>query len=193
MNPRFFKTSADFREWLDQNHESLKELWVGYYKKGSGKPSISYPESVREALCFGWIDGLRKSIDEHSYKIRFTPRRPTSIWSNVNINYVEELKKLGLMEPAGLKAYAVRDPKKSGIYAFEREAVELSEPLVKKFRANKRAWNFFQAQPPYYRTTCVYWIMSAKKEETQQRRLERIINSSAAGIRLGNETGSAKK
>jgi uncharacterized protein YdeI (YjbR/CyaY-like superfamily) len=193
MYPRFFKTAADFRKWLDENHESVQEQWVGYYKKDSGKPSISYPESVREALCFGWIDGLRKSIDADSYKIRFTPRRPKSIWSNVNIKYVEELKKLGLMKPAGLKAYSIRDPKRSGIYAFEREAMTLSEPLEKKFRANKAAWKFFEAQPTYYRTTCVYWIMNAKREETQQRRLERIIKCSAAGLRVGDDADADKK
>ncbi len=193
MNPRYFKTSAGFRRWLSENHAAVTELWVGFYKKGSGKGGITYHEAVRQALCFGWIDGVRKSVDENSYVNRFTPRKARSTWSLINIKHVEELKKLGLMEPAGLKAFAARDPNKSGVYSFERAALKLTPAYEKRFRQNERAWEFFSVQPPYYKKVAVFWIMSAKKEETKLRRLEALIQSSAAAERLTDVTGSAKK
>src|SRR5688572_6440582 len=151
MRPTFFATPADFRRWLERNHDSVTELWVGFHKKGTGKPSITWPESVDQALCFGWIDGVRKSVDPDSYKIRFTPRRPGSIWSTVNTKRAKELSKLGLMNDAGLKAFAARDEKKTKQYSFERDNVAFDPPLEKRFRASRKAWKFFDSQPPGYR------------------------------------------
>ena len=185
MNPKFFKSPSDFRKWLAANHSTAKELWVGFYKKSSGKPSITWPESVDEALCFGWIDGLRKSIDEDSYMIRFSPRKPGSIWSAVNMGNAERLIKEGRMQPAGLKAYEARKENRSGIYSYEQRSPELVEPYLGKLKRNKKAWGFFQAQPPSYRKTINWWIVSAKKEETRVKRLEQLIEESAAGRRIG--------
>ena len=184
MNPKFFKTPSDFREWLAANHAKTKELWVGFYKKGSGKPSITWPESVDEALCFGWIDGLRKNIDEDSYMIRFSPRKPGSIWSAVNIRNAERLIKERRMQPAGLKAYEARKENRSGIYSYEQRSPELVEPYLGKLKRNRKAWAFFQAQPPSYRKTVNWWIVSAKKEETRLKRLEQLIEESAQGRRI---------
>jgi len=185
VNPKFFKSPSDFRKWLAANHAKSQELWVGFYKKSSGKPSITWPESVDEALCFGWIDGLRKSIDEDSYMIRFSPRKPGSIWSAVNMGNAERLIKEGLMRAAGLKAYPARKANRSGIYAYEQRSTELIEPYLGKLKRNKKAWGFFQAQPPSYRKTINWWIVSAKKEETRVKRLEQLIEESAAGRRIG--------
>jgi len=184
MKPTFFKTPADFRKWLAKNHSSATELLVGFYKKGSGKPSITWPESVDEALCFGWIDGVRRSIDDVSYSIRFTPRKKTSTWSAINIARVAELTKLGRMQPAGLRAFEHRRESKSGIYSYENETRILRAEDEKKLRANKKAWEFFNAQPPGYRRVAVYWATSAKKEETRARRLATLIEDSANGRRL---------
>ena len=185
MNPKFFKWPAAFRNWLEVYHATAKELWVGFYKKSSGKPSITWPESVDEALCFGWIDGLRKNIDEDSYMIRFSPRKPGSIWSAVNMGNAERLIKEGRMQPAGLKAYEARKENRSGIYSYEQRSPELVEPYLGKLKRNKKAWGFFQAQPPSYRKTINWWIVSAKKEETRVKRLEQLIEESAAGRRIG--------
>lgn len=184
MNPKFFPTPAAFRKWLAANHDKSKELWVGFYKKDSGKPSITWPESVDEALCFGWIDGVRKTIDAESYKIRFTPRKSTSVWSAVNIRNVERLTKDKRMLPAGLKAFKARKENRSGIYAYEQRSPELIEPYAGKFKRNKVAWKFFQAQPPYYRKTMNWWIVSAKQEETRLKRLDKLIEESAKGTRI---------
>ena len=187
MSPTFFRAPADFRQWLERNHDTAPELWVGFHKKGSGKPSITWPQSVDEALCFGWIDGVRKSIDADSYVIRFTPRRPRSIWSLVNVKRVEELTKLGRMTPAGLRAFEARDPARSGVYSFEqrKESMTLAPPYEAKLRANRKAWAFFQSQAPYYRRMASLYVMSAKKEETRLRRLATLIEDSAKGQRLG--------
>ena len=185
MNPRFFATPAAFRKWLVANHAKSKELSVGFYKKGSGKPSITWPESVEEALCFGWIDGVRNSIDEERYKIRFTPRKPGSVWSAINIRNVERLIKEKRMRPAGLKAYELRTANRSGIYAYEQRSPELIEPYLGKLKRNKAAWKFFAAQPPGYRKTAVFWVTSAKKPETRTRRLDTLISDSAAALRVG--------
>lgn len=185
MKPKFFSTPEQFRQWLEQHHERVKELLVGFHKKDSGKKSITYPQALDEALCFGWIDGVRRSLDETSYTVRFTPRKPKSIWSLVNVKHVERLQKEGRMAGPGLKAYALRDPKRTGIYAFENEAREFSPEYEKKFRANKPAWEFFQSEPPSIRRTCIFWVMSAKKEETRLRRLESLIDSAAKRIRRG--------
>jgi len=178
---KFFKTPAGFRRWLQSNHEKTDELWVGFHKKASGKPSLTWPESVDEALCFGWIDGLRKSIDSTSYRIRFTPRRPGSIWSAVNIRRAKALIKEGRMAPAGLAAFKERDEARSIRYSYERDAAELGDTYEAILRLNKEAWSFFQAQPPGYRKTATWWIISAKKEETRLRRLQTLIDHSAAG------------
>jgi uncharacterized protein YdeI (YjbR/CyaY-like superfamily) len=184
MNPRFFKTTSAFRKWLTANHAKSKELWVGFYKKSSGKQSITWPESVDEALCFGWIDGIRKTIDDESYKIRFTPRRPGSVWSAVNIRNVTRLIKEERMQPRGLKAYEARKEYRSGIYSYEQRSPELVEPYLSKLKRNKAAWKFFQAQPPSYRKMMNWWIVSAKLEETRLKRLEQLIEHSAQGKRI---------
>lgn len=180
VQPRFFATPADFRQWLGAHHASARELWVGFYKTGTGKPSITWPESVDEALCFGWIDGVRKRIDDESYMIRFTPRRPSSNWSTVNIKRIGELIRQGRVFPAGLAAFEKRSEKKSGIYSYEqRKSAELGDAYERQFRANEAAWEYFQAQAPSYRQTAIWWIVSAKKEETRQKRLAVLIESSA--------------
>ena len=170
---------------MADNHENARELWVGFYRKASGKPSITWPESVDEALCVGWIDGLRKSLDEESYQIRFTPRKSQSNWSAINIRRAQELTKLGRMRPAGLKAFEKRTETKSGPYSYENlKFVVLGKELEKLFRSNAKAWKFFQDQPNGYRQTMVWWIVSAKREETRMRRLEKLIAQSKAGKRL---------
>ena len=184
MKPKFFKTPSAFRKWLAANHAKTKELLVGFYKKASGKPSMTWPESVDEALCFGWIDGVRKTIDEESYLIRFSPRKPESIWSAVNIRNVERLTAEKRMQPAGLKAFAARKENRSGIYAYEQRPAEMIEPYASQFRSNKVAWKFFEAQPPYYRKTLTWWIVSAKQEKTRLDRLTKLIAASARGQRL---------
>ena len=183
--PIFFATPADFRAWLKEHHASAAEQWVGFYKKDSGRASITWPESVDVALCVGWIDGIRKGIDEESYMIRFTPRKRTSTWSAVNIGRVAELTREGRMLPAGLEAFAQRKEAKSGIYAYEqREAAAFDESAEKTFRANEEAWKFFQAQAPWYRKTITWWVVSAKRQETREKRLATLITESAAGRRL---------
>ena len=184
MDPKFFKTPSAFRKWLAANHAKAKELWVGFYTKKAGKPSINWPESVDEALCFGWIDGLRKNVDEESYKIRFSPRKPTSIWSAVNIRNAEKLIKEQRMQQAGLKAYQARKENRSGIYSYEQRSPELVEPYLGKLKRNKAAWKFFDAQPAGYRKQMSWWVVSAKQEETRLKRLEKLIAESAAGRRL---------
>jgi len=182
---RFFATPEDFRKWLKAHHENTRELWVGFYKKGSGRPSITWPESVDEALCVGWIDGLRKTIDAKNYKIRFTPRKTTSNWSAVNIGRAKELTKQGRMRPAGHKAFELRKEEKSGIYAYEnRKSAVLGEAAEKRFRSRPKAWDFFQSQPASYRQRTIWWVVSAKKEETRQQRLERLVAAAKAGRRI---------
>lgn len=184
MEPEFFAQQSDFREWLERNHHKARELWVGYYKKSSGIPSLTWPESVDEALCFGWIDGIRKSIDEKSYMIRFTPRNPRSNWSAVNIKRVEELIALGLMKPSGIEAFQKRLEKKSAQYSYERDNLKLAEEYEAKFRTNKKAWEFFQTLPPSVKKPSTLWVMSAKQEETRLRRLENLIKASEEGQRI---------
>ncbi|MCX6132417.1 MAG: YdeI/OmpD-associated family protein [Ignavibacteriales bacterium] len=184
IKPTFFATPALFRQWLTKNHVSGKEFWVGFHKKGTAKPSITWPESVDQALCFGWIDGLRKSCDSESYMIRFTPRKSTSTWSAVNTKRAQELIRLGLMQPAGRKAFEGRDQKRSELYAYEQKSATLGTACEKQFRANRDAWTFFQSQPPSYRKTATWWVVSAKQEATRQRRLAALISDSAAGNRI---------
>ena len=184
MQPTFFPTPQDFRDWLDKNHKTEQELLVGFYKVGTKKPSITWSESVDQALCFGWIDGVRRSIDEKSYSIRFTPRKPTSIWSVVNIKKIEELTKAGLMKEAGLEAFKLRKEEKSGIYSHEKEPAKLTSDYENKFKTNKKAWDFFEKQATSYKKVMIHWIMSAKQEKTQISRLEKTISESENGKRI---------
>ncbi len=172
------------RGWLAKNHDKLTEQWIGFYKKGTGKPSITWPESVDEALCFGWIDGIRKTIDEESYKIRFTPRKPRSIWSAVNIKRANELIELGLMTASGLAEFEKRDDARSRVYSYERKTAEFDHASLAKFKKNKKAWNFFESQPPYYRRAVIHWVISAKQAATREKRLATLIADSAAGLRI---------
>ncbi len=180
--PVFFPTPPKFRAWLEKYHENKQELWVGFYKKSSGKPSITWSESVDEALCFGWIDGLRKRVDDLSYTIRFTPRKPRSIWSAINIKRAQELRTAGKMSAAGLQVFAKRSDDRSAIYSYERRKLaQFGITHEKNFRANQPAWSFFQSQPPGYRRVATYWVTSAKKEETRAKRLGILIECSARG------------
>lgn len=185
-NIKFFKTPADLRKWFEKNYQSAKEQWVGYYKTDSGKQSITWPESVDQALCFGWIDGIRKSLGDESYTIRFTPRKPTSIWSEINIKKVAELKKQGLMTKEGLHLFENRDTKKSNLYSFEqRKNPQLPAAFVKKFKSNKKAWIFFSSQAPWYQHISTWWVISAKQETTRLKRLGQLINDSEKERRIG--------
>jgi uncharacterized protein YdeI (YjbR/CyaY-like superfamily) len=185
--PKYFAKPDDWRAWLEKHHASKRELWVGFYKKGTGRPSITWPESVDEALCFGWIDGVRKTIDAESYVIRFSPRRAGSIWSAVNTRRASELIREKRMHDSGIRAFEKRDPKKSGVYSFEqqRDAAKLSAAHEKEFKRNRAAWTFFQSQPPGYRKIAAWYVVSAKQEETRARRLATLIRDSAAGRRIG--------
>jgi len=183
-NVRYFRTPAELRRWFKTNHAKAEELWVGFYKKGSGQPSVTWPESVDEALCAGWIDGVRKTIDADRYTIRFTPRRRTSIWSAVNIARMKVLSAEKRVLPAGEKAFAARRENKSGIYAYEQRSDRLEEPYASLLAKNKQAWTFFEAQPPWYRKTMGWYIVSAKKEETRLRRLEILVAACEKGKRL---------
>jgi uncharacterized protein YdeI (YjbR/CyaY-like superfamily) len=181
MSPKFFRSAEELREWFARNHRTAAELLAGFYKKGSGKPSITWSESVDEALCVGWIDGVRKSLDEERYTIRFTPRRPGCVWSAANIKRVAELRKQGRMQPAGLAAFAQRKENKSGVYSYEQRPQSLPEPYASKFKKHARAWAFFESQPPGYRRTATWWVISAKKAETRDKRLASLIADAAAG------------
>lgn len=185
MKISYFKSPSNLRKWLEEHHAAAQELWVGFYKKDSGRPSITWPESVDEALCFGWIDGLRKSVDARRYTIRFSPRKATSIWSVVNIRHAERLIEQGRMRPAGLKAYQARRENKLGIYSYEQRRDRLEEPYEGLLKKNKAAWEFFQAQPPSYRKAAGWFVVSAKKEETRLQRLEKLIDDSAHARLIG--------
>ena len=184
MNAVFFKTPDDFRNWLEINFETMTELWVGYYKLSTGKPSVTYSNALDEALCYGWIDGLRKSIDESSYYIRFTPRKPRSIWSEVNIKKVEELITQGRMKPSGLAAFEKRKDARSGIYSYENRPETLDPMLESRFREHQKAWDFFMAQPPSYKKSCIFYVMSGKQETTKISRLEKLIVACEADKRV---------
>jgi uncharacterized protein YdeI (YjbR/CyaY-like superfamily) len=190
MPPTYFRSPAEFRRWLEKNHGGTAELFVGFHKKSSGEASITYSEALDEALCFGWIDGVRKSVDDSRYTIRFTPRRPDSKWSAVNIRKAEALKAAGRMKSPGLAAFDGRDPVKAG-YSYEEQPRALDSACEEQFRAHPKAWEFFQAQPPGYQRMVSFWVMSAKKDETRLRRLEQLIDLSARGERLGLATGKA--
>lgn len=186
MKPVFFRTLSDFRNWLEKNHAVVPELWVGFYKKASGKIAMTYQEAVLEALCFGWIDGVMNRLDADSYMHRFTPRKPRSIWSRINVAHAERLIAAGKMHAAGMAAFAARDVAKTGGYAFERKTPpKLTAEQEKQFRTNAAAWRFFSAQAPWYRRTAIHLVVSAKQEATRARRLAQLIADSAAGRRIG--------
>lgn len=184
MKPHHFATQVEFRQWLSENSTTATELIVGYYKVGSGKPSITWPQSVDQALCFGWIDGVRRSVDAESYCIRFTPRKANSIWSEINIKKVEELTKAGLMTEAGLAAFALRKTDKSGIYSHESKAQLFDEQTLLLFKTNESAWSYFTAQAPSYQKVVTHWVMSAKQEKTRLSRLDKLMKASSSQQRL---------
>jgi len=188
MKVRHFASAAKLREWLARRHATATELWVGFHKKATGKPSVTWPESVDEALCYGWIDGIRKSLGETSYAIRFTPRRKGSIWSAVNIRRAAVLRAEGRMAAAGLAAFEVRKENKSGIYSYEQRRDRLDAPYAATLRRNAAARRFFEAQPASYRRAAVWWVVSAKQEATRQRRLDRLIRDSESGRRIAQFT-----
>ena len=192
MRPKFFTSGRGFRSWLETNHNKKPELQVGFYKLSSGKPSITYEEAVDEALCFGWIDGVRHSLGNDSYTTRFTPRRAGSNWSAKNIKRVGELKKAGLMTPPGLAAFKQLDPAKAQVYSYENRNSGLDDEMVRTFRKEKEAWAFFQTQPPGYRRVAGFWVVSAKQDATKERRLAQLIAESADGKRLGMLTSPGK-
>ncbi len=182
--PTFFPSAAALRRWLERHHATTRELWVGVHKRHTLRPSITWPQLVDQVLCFGWIDGVRKRLDEDRYAIRITPRKPGSSWSAVNLRRIKQLTRLGLMAPAGLAAFRKRDRKKAG-YSYEERPAGLTGTYARALKANASAWTFFRAQPPWYRRTVSFWIMSAKREETRLRRLAQLIKDSAGGRRVG--------
>jgi uncharacterized protein YdeI (YjbR/CyaY-like superfamily) len=184
MKPTYFPTPADFRAWLTENHSRHTELFVGFHKKDSGKPSITYHQALDEALCFGWIDGVRKSVNSTSYTVRFTPRKSKSYWSKINTKRANELIEQGLMQPPGTKVFAARDQATTKRYSFERENATFPAAYAKQFQANAKAWAFFQSQPPYYKRICTFWVVSAKQAPTRQRRFETLVATSAQSRRL---------
>ncbi len=184
MKPVFFRSPADLQRWFDANHASASELWVGYFKKGSGRPSVTWPESVDEALCVGWIDGIRKSVDRERYTIRFTPRKAGGIWSSINVRRVGALSREQRMRPAGLEAFAGRRENKVGVYSYEKRPDGLPEPYRSFLAKNRKARAFFEAQPPSYRRAACWWVISAKKEETRWKRLARLLRDSEGGRRI---------
>ena len=191
MDATFLAAPEDFRAWLEENHAAETELWVGFYKVATGRPSITWPESVDEALCFGWIDGLHKRLDDESYVIRFTPRKLSSNWSAKNIARIEELIAEGRVRPAGLEIYRARDPDRSRVYSFERrKKAKLDAEQAARLRADAAAWEFFQSQPPWYWRTAIHWVISAKREATRLDDLERRLSDELLGplpVRRGDE------
>jgi uncharacterized protein YdeI (YjbR/CyaY-like superfamily) len=186
MDVNYFASQEEFRDWLAENHDSAREIWVGFYKKGSGKAGISYPEAVDEALAYGWIDGIRKGVDGESYANRFTPRKPRSNWSAVNVRRVGELIELSRIQPAGIRAFEQRDMARSEVYSYENQIATLDPDYERRFRENAPSWSFFHAQPPSYRRVATWWVMSAKQEQTRLRRLTALIGVSERGQRLPN-------
>lgn len=193
MDVTHFRDAEAFRRWLEKHHDTADELWVGFYRKGCGKTGISYQEAVDQALCFGWIDGVRKKVDDISYTNRFSPRTGKSTWSLINIRRIGDLTKQGLMAAPGIAAFKSRDAKRSGLYSFENRPADLAPELEKIFKANKRAWTFWAALPPGHRRTATWWVMSAVKDETRRSRLAALIDASAQGRRLGMLAPSTKK
>lgn len=193
MGAQFFEKPSGFRKWLQKNHKKETELVVGYYKTGSGRPSMTWSESVDQALCFGWIDGVRQSIDKDSYQIRFTPRKPGSIWSAVNIKKMEVLKEQGLLQPAGIAAFEKRKEERSKVYSHEKEETQFAKPYLALFKANKKAWKYFESLAPSYQKLSKHWVMSAKQEATQRKRLQQVITESELGTNQWKDNKYKKK
>ncbi len=193
MPATFFAKQSDFRKWLKKNHKKETELIVGFYKVGSGRPSITWSQSVDEALCFGWIDGVRRSIDKDSYQIRFTRRKPKSIWSAINIRKTEELTAQGLMQQAGLVAFEKREELRSEIYSHETRKVKLSRSFETRFKFHKKAWNYFQSLAPSYKKISTHWVMSAKQDSTRLKRLDELIRDSESGTNKWKDNKYKKK
>jgi uncharacterized protein YdeI (YjbR/CyaY-like superfamily) len=184
MEPTFFESQAKFRQWLKKHHDSVDELWIGFYKKASGKGGITYKEALDEALCYGWIDGVKKRLDDDAFVQRFTPRQAKSHWSLVNINRVGELTKLGVMMSPGAVAFERRTTKNTGKFSYENRPRELSPEHEARFRKNKKAWAFFESLAPSYRRTSIWYVVSAVREETQLKRLDTLIDHCAAGKKM---------
>ena len=193
QTPIFFKSPNELRKWFKKNHGKISEVWIGFYKVNSGKKGISYKEAVDEALCFGWIDGIRKSFDEESYVNRFTPRKKSSNWSNVNIKRINELIEEGRVQPVGLAAFKERTKKRSGLYSFEQNSHKLSPAFEKKFKANKKAWDYFQLLAPSYKKTSIHWVTNAKQEATKLKRLDTLIKDSEKGTNQWKDNKYTKK
>jgi uncharacterized protein YdeI (YjbR/CyaY-like superfamily) len=194
MKPIFFKSQQELRKWFLKNHSKTNELWVGFYKKNSKQKGVTYKESVDQALCFGWIDGIAKGIDENKYMQRFTPRRPKSIWSFINTKRIAELTKLGIMHERGLKTFRERDKKRTGMYSSEQaKPLRLDNASIKKFKSNPKAWKYWKACPPGYKSTVAWWVISAKKEETKASRLATVIKDSQHQKRIALLTSPKKR
>lgn len=181
---RFFRTSVALRRWLEKHHATESELWIGFYRKDSGRGGLTWSEAVQEALCYGWIDGIRKKIDDVSFTNRFTPRKPRSNWSNINIEHVARLTRSGRMAPAGVAAFALRDASRSGVYSFERDKVEFPAEMLSRLASNRMAKTFFDSQPSHYRRTATWWVVSAKRPETRERRFDQLMDRCAKGLWL---------
>ncbi|WP_246606026.1 YdeI/OmpD-associated family protein [Paractinoplanes toevensis] len=184
MEAQFFDTADDLRAWFEQHHESALELFVGYWKKGSGRAGVSHPEAIEQALCFGWIDSIARRIDEASYRVRFTPRRKGSVWSEVNVAKIAELTERGLMRPAGTRAFDSRKIDAAPAYSYEQGGAELDLEQIARFKTQKAAWEWFEGQSAYYRRAASHWVISAKRPETRERRLSQLIADSGAGRRV---------
>lgn len=184
----FFKSPEEFSDWLRRHHDQAEQLWVGFHKRATGQPSMTWAQSVDEALCWGWIDGVRRSLDDKRYTIRFTPRKKSSTWSLTNIRRVEALREAGRLQPAGEKAFEARSETRSGVYAYEQKTPSLSAPYTRQFKAHPSAWEFFTGQAPWYQRNATYWVMNAKQETTRQKRLETLIEDSGAGRILRRST-----
>ena len=196
MNPhdiRFFASAAEFRDWLEEHHATQPDVWVGFRRRSSGLPSPTWEEAVDAALSYGWIDGIRKSLDDTSFTNRFTPRRRTSNWSARNINRIRELTEAGLIRPPGLRAFEERDRRRDAIYSYEKGPATLPEEAAARLRSDEAAWQFFSGQAPSYRNAAAYWVTSAKQEATRERRLAQLIEASAAGRRVGALTPPQRK
>lgn len=182
--PQFFPTRHAFRQWLEHHHQTERELVVGFHRRDSGRPSLTWPESVEEALCFGWIDGVRHKLDDDRYTIRFTPRKPTSIWSRKNLATMERLLAERRVAPLGRRTYESRDKNKTNRYSFERDSTSFTPQQELAFRKNAKAWKFWEAQVPSYRKPATWWVVSAKQEATREKRLRTLINCSTKGLKI---------
>ena len=191
--PLFFPTQTQFREWLENNHTKETELFVGYYKVKSSYPSMTWSQSVDQALCYGWIDGIRNSIDEHSYQIRFTPRKKESVWSPVNLEKIEKLTKEGLMQPAGIEIFKSRAESKPYDYAFRQKELKLPSDFEKLFKENLKAWDYFESLAPSYKKLSIHWVISAVQEKTKIKRLKELIASSELGTNKWKDSKYKKK